>query len=297
MLNIRNLEVKYGGFFAIRSLDLEIKKGERLGILGQSGSGKTTLCKVIAGVEKSYKGDILWDSLNRKIQFIFQDPVSSLNPRMKIFDIVTEPLIISGIKDKEIIKSLFENAMIEVGLSPDIAINYPHQLSGGQRQRVSIARALIIEPDLLLCDEPISSLDISLAAQVLNLIDELQKKHGFALIFVSHDISSVYYLTEKTIILLKGQVVEEGPTEEIIEKPLHPYTQLLISSILSIGKKHNFNISEKAGISDSQCPFSFRCHYACDKCRDYKDLFYNYNDNHKVKCVRFMEIFNEKISC
>lgn len=296
MLEIRNLSVVYKRFFALKDINLRIEKGERIGILGQSGSGKTTLSKVIAGIEKDFRGEIIWDSPKRKIQFVFQDSASSLNPRMRIFDIVTESLMIYGVRDRGVLKELFEKTMVEVGLSPDIAFKYPYQLSGGQRQRVSIARALIVEPDLLLCDEPISSLDISLAGQIINLIDEIQKRHGFALIFVSHDISSIYYLTHRAVVLLKGQVVEEGPTQSIIERPLHPYTSLLLSCVLGIEKRMRFEFSQIWKKIESSCPFAERCMYAGDPCKDYRDEFYSYDDGHRVKCVRFREILDEKIS-
>ena len=297
MLKIKNLTVKYKGLFALRGLDLEVKESERVGVVGESGSGKTTLCRVIGGIEKNFSGSVLWDKPDKKIQFVFQDAISSLNPRMRIFDIVCEPLRIAGITDKVFLKRVFERTMVEVGLDPNIHMKYPHELSGGERQRVSIARALVVEPDLLICDEPISSLDISLAGQVLNLIDDLQRKFGFALIFVSHDISSVYYLTQKAIVLLRGSVVEEGSTERIIETPLHPYTKLLISSVVSLGRRTSLDFVVKSKVYESRCPFSERCRYICQICEKYEDQFYSYECDHKVKCIRFKEILDEEISC
>ncbi|MCX7641668.1 MAG: ATP-binding cassette domain-containing protein [Elusimicrobiales bacterium] len=295
MIEIKNLSVKYKSFFALKNINLKFENGEKVGVVGQSGSGKTTLCRVIAGIEKNFIGEVNWVDSKSRIQFIFQDPSSSLNPRMKVFDIVTEPLFINNIKDKNQAKNMFDGVMKEVGLVPEVGNKYPHELSGGQRQRVSIARAIIIKPDVLICDEPISSLDISLAAQILNLIDNIYKRHKFTLIFVSHDISSVYYLTDRIVVLLNGHIVEEGVTEKIIENPLHPYTKLLISSILYIGKKSTSNLKIDKKILDSACPFASQCFYISDICKDYSDVFFSIDNKQRVKCLRYKELIDEKI--
>lgn len=288
IFEIKNLSVKYRNFYALKDFNLTVKPGEKLGILGQSGSGKTTLCRVIAGIEKKYSGCIVFPSGKKKIQFVFQDPASSLNPRMKIFDIVTEPLVINKTATDDI-KKIFGRVINEVGLSSDVAFKYPHQVSGGQRQRISIARTLTVKPDILICDEPVSSIDISLSAQILNLISDIHKKYEFTLIFVSHDISSLYYLTDRIVVLLNGQKMEEGYSEKIIEKPYHPYTKLLISSILSVGKKQSlsldfFNNNEKI---NSLCPFASRCPYISSECENYFGELFNVGEFHRVSCVRW----------
>lgn len=293
MLKIKNLTVKYKNNYALNSVNLNIEEGESIGIVGESGSGKTTLCRVIAGLNKNFIGEVSWKK-EYKIQFIFQDPYSSINPRMNIFDIVTEPLQVLGYK-KEDCNNLFDSVISEVGLPREIKNKYPHQLSGGQRQRVTIARALISEPDIIICDEPISGLDISLAAQILNLVYDLQKKHNFTLIFVSHDISSVYYLTKRTIVLLNGFIIEEGPTQKLIENPFHPYTKLLISSVLSLDKKDNLFLFEKTSKNYiSNCPFYLRCPNLDSECVEWSDNFFDI-DGHRVRCVKFRLAKNEKI--
>ncbi|MGC8867462.1 MAG: ABC transporter ATP-binding protein [Elusimicrobiales bacterium] len=288
ILELVNVSVKYGDFYALRNVSINIRRGERIGILGQSGSGKTTLCRVIAQIEKN-EGQVLWRSPKRNIQFVFQDPASSLNPRMRVFDIVTEPLVIKGFKKNDL-GDIFERVMMDVGLNPTLGSKYPHQISGGQRQRVSIARALTLQPDLLICDEPVSGLDVSVAGQVLNLLDDLQKKYGFAMIFVSHDISFVYYLTEKTVVFLKGEITEIGPTSSIIEKPAHPYTKLLISSILSIGTKKRGFFDKKSCEIKSPCPFSYRCPYIWRICSYYNGRLFLVQDAHYVSCVRYKDL-------
>ncbi len=288
IVKIRDLSVKYGSLYALKKVSLDIRSGEKLGVLGQSGSGKTTLCKVIAGVEKEYQGEILWMSEKKDIQFIFQDPASSLNPRMRIFDIVVEPLIIRGFKKN--IRDVFERVMFEVGLNPQLGLKYPHQISGGQRQRVAIARALTTKSKLLICDEPVSGVDISLAAQILNLLYDLQKKYAFGMIFVSHDISFVYYLTERSVVLLNGEVVEYGFTSSIIKKPIHPYTRLLISSILCVGEKKKVYSSLKLTNNKSFCPFSLRCPNVSEICNSYDGRLFMVEDEHYVSCVRYKDL-------
>ncbi|MEF3280775.1 MAG: ATP-binding cassette domain-containing protein [Elusimicrobiota bacterium] len=288
ILEIKDLSVKYKNFFALKNISFDIEKGDALGIAGQSGSGKTTLCKAIAQVEKATKGEIKFNTNENSptihIQYIFQDPASSLNPRMKIKDIVLEPLLLQKPKDKKNLDKLFTETILKVGLSYDLAHKYPHQLSGGQKQRVAIARAIITKPDLLICDEPISSLDISISAQILNLLKDLLKEYKFTLIFVSHDISSIYYLTNKVIILYKGEMLEWGDTQAVITKPAHPYTKLLISSILSTDKK-NEKISIVEREVNSACVFSNICIEFSEACLKFDGKVSSAGKNHYYKCI------------
>lgn len=286
IIEIKDLSVKYKNFYALKNINLTIKKSEIIGIAGQSGSGKTTLLKTIAAIVKPYSGTITYhpDKKNLNIQYVFQDPTSSLDPRMNISDIITEPLLIKGIKNKKNIDTLLENAITKTGLNTDILKRYPHQLSGGQRQRVAIARAIISKPDILICDEPISSLDISISAQILNLLKDLSNEFKFTMIFVSHDISSIYYLTQKTVILYCGEILELGDTNNIINSPLHPYTKILISSILST-KKIDKKIDIVKRNTTSKCIFSNICPEYIEKC-DKFDNNITKIDEHYVKCIR-----------
>lgn len=286
IISIKDLSVKYGNFYALKDINLEVEEGEIIGVLGQSGSGKTTLCKIISGIEKPTEGSLTIKKFEKtKLQFVFQDPSSSLNPRMRIRDIIAEPLIISGEKRTEVLEEKTENVVKKVGLPIEIKTKYPHQLSGGQKQRVAIARAVITEPELLICDEPISSLDISVSAQILNLLKDLWEEKKFTMIFVSHDISSIYYLAHKTIILYRGNLMEWGDTDEIIKKPAHPYTKILISSILSTdSEKKNLKIKERE--SYSKCVFSGVCPEYEKLCEDYRNEIVKINENHFFKCGR-----------
>mgnify|MGYP001083729025 CR=1 FL=1 len=284
ILNIKDLSVKYKNFYALRDINLSIKEKEILAICGESGSGKTTLCKVISGIEK-YSGKINFYK-NIKIEFIFQDPSSSLNPRMNIFDIISEPLIVrEKIYDRKIINEKINNCIKEVGLNPDVLSKYPHQISGGQKQRVAIARSIISEPDILICDEITSSLDISISAQILNLIKDIYEKRKITIIFVSHDISAVYYISTDTIILYRGIIIEKGKTKNIIENPKHPYTKLLVSSILSL--KKNEKITTQNNISTlSMCIFSDKCPFYSNECNNYENKLKKISEDHYVRCIK-----------
>lgn len=285
VIKIKNLSVKYKDFYALKNIDLTVEKGQSVGILGQSGSGKTTLCKIISGIEKPSEGEVyIKKTENAKLQFVFQDPSSSLNPRMKIKEIVTEPLQVSGEKNKSVIDNKYEEIIKKVGLLPDIKNKYPHQLSGGQKQRVAIARAIITDPEILICDEPVSSLDISVSAQILNLLKDLHSEKKFTMIFVSHDISSIYYLCNKTIILFQGNMMEWGDTSDIINNPAHPYTSILISSILSIEReKKDLKIKERETVS--KCLFSRFCFKYNSTCDNYDNDIIKLNDRHFYKCT------------
>lgn len=284
-------------FYALKNINIKIKEHDRVGIAGQSGSGKTTLCKIISQTEKPESGQFLFNGeditskrnyLKSKIQFIFQDPNSSLNPRMKIKDTVAEPLLIRKEK-KELIEKRVREVIEEVGLNNDVLEKYPHQLSGGQKQRIAIARAIITKPEILIADEPISSLDISISAQILNLLKDIHRKEKFTLIFVSHDIASIYFLTDSLYILYRGEIMEYGETDKIIKKPHHPYTKLLISSILDVNSTQNrkrIDIKERKE-TNSKCIFSNLCPEYSEKCIKFKDEYTEVNEGHFVKCINY----------
>ncbi|WP_328992619.1 ATP-binding cassette domain-containing protein [Kribbella sp. NBC_01245] len=226
---------------AVRGVSLEIKAGERFGIVGESGCGKSTLLRLLAGLDRPDSGQIVVDGteisrlperrlgfLREDLQMVFQDPMSSLDPRMRVRDIIAEPLVVQGHKASgERVRELLE----AVGLSPDAGGRYPHQFSGGQRQRISIARALAPRPRILVADEPVSALDVSVRAQVLNLITELVDSLDLTLIFVSHDLSVVRHVCDRVAVMHAGEVVETGTTGEVYTAPRHQYTRRLVSAI------------------------------------------------------------------
>lgn len=257
MIEISQLEKVYSTgkdyMIAVKSTNLTIMEGEILGIVGESGSGKSTLGKMIIGLETpsngsiTYKGYPLWNKkkYNRvkagEIQTVFQDPQSSLDPRMSVKDIILEPLLaLPKVERKE--KGNRERLLQlikRVGLKEEHLDRYPHEFSGGQRQRIAIARALITDPSFIVLDEPTSALDVSVQAQVLNLLKELQKERNLTYLFISHNMSVIRYMCQRVAVMLKGELVEVGDTNEIFEHPEHPYTQKLLSSVLTIQNDTN----------------------------------------------------------
>jgi len=250
LLEVRDLrvdfKVKGGTFTAVQDVSFHIDEGETFGLVGESGSGKTTIGRAIVRINEASSGEILYrgeridgritKELDReivqKIQMIFQDPMASLNERAKVDYIVSEGLYntrrFSSPGERE---ALVEKALLEVGLLPEFATRFPHEFSGGQRQRIGIARSLILEPELLICDEPISALDVSIRAQVLNLMSALQKSKGLTYLFIAHDLSVVRFITDRIAVINKGRIVELAATEELFRSPFHPYTKALLSAV------------------------------------------------------------------
>lgn len=249
LLDVRDLHVTFGkgrkAFEAVRGVDFQVYKGETFGIVGESGSGKTTIGRAIMRIHPTSGGDIYYKGqkingkisreLDRKviqeIQMIFQDPMASLNERAKVDYIVSEGLMNLRKLSEEERSERVHQALSDVGLLPEFASRFPHEFSGGQRQRIGIARALIMEPECIIADEPISALDVSIRAQVLNLLAGLQKKKHITYIFIAHDLSVMRYFTDRIAVVHKGQIVELGETEELITHAAHPYTQALLSAI------------------------------------------------------------------
>lgn len=250
ILEVKDLSVDFkvrkGYFRAVDKVNFFIYRGETFGLVGESGSGKTTIGRAIVRINETSEGDILFEGkkingrippeLDRevihKIQMIFQDPMASLNERAKIDYIVSEGLYsIGGFKTEEERNAKVEKALLDVGLLPEFASRFPHEFSGGQRQRIGIARALVMSPELLVADEPISALDVSIRAQVLNLLAQLQETKGLTLMFIAHDLSVVRFITDRIAVIHLGKIVELGKTEEIFSRPLHPYTRALLSAI------------------------------------------------------------------
>ena len=227
---------------AVDDVSLTVARGERIGIVGESGSGKSTLLRLICGLDRPTSGEVYVEGrpvhdqppwrlgwLRSTLQLIFQDPMSSLDPRMRVRDIVAEPLVAQGRRtgNRERVVELLER----VGLSAEAADRYPHQFSGGQRQRISVARALAPDPDILVADEPVSALDVSVRAQVLNLIDEVVEGFDLTLVFVSHDLSVVRHVCDRVAVMRRGQLVEVAPTEQLFAAPEHPYTRSLLAAV------------------------------------------------------------------
>ncbi len=233
---------------AVDRVSFDVERGECFGLVGESGCGKTTLSKIIMHAITPDQGEILYNdgrrSINvralqgddlldfrRRMQFIFQDPYSALNPRMTIFDILREPLIVHRLGDLDYQREMATELMRLVGLDPRFLSRYPHSFSGGQRQRIGIARALALQPDLIICDEPVSALDVSIQAQVLNLLKDLQQELGLTLLFISHNLAVIHYIANRIAVMCRGRVIELAPRDRLFENPLHPYTQALLSAV------------------------------------------------------------------
>jgi oligopeptide transport system ATP-binding protein len=251
VLELRDLGVDFrvkGGktFSAVKGVSFSIYKGETFGLVGESGSGKTTIGRAVVRINEATSGDIFWKGRRingkiskeldlevvRKIQMIFQDPMASLNERAKVDYIVSEGLYNLGLRlSDEERRERVERALLEVGLLPEFASRFPHEFSGGQRQRIGIARSLIMDPELIVADEPISALDVSIRAQVLNLLSDIQKRKGLTYLFIAHDLSVVRFITDRIAVIRSGRIVELAETEELFREPLHPYTKALLSAI------------------------------------------------------------------
>jgi len=270
---------------AVDGVSLTVSAGETLGIVGESGSGKSTLGRMLLGIDPASKGQVLfdgkpmpvlgspaWRSLRAQMQLVFQDPLAALDRRLPIAEQIGEPLVIHGLVTKAEVTERVSELMAAVGLRRDQAGRYPHELSGGQRQRVIIARALATEPRLLVCDEPVSALDVSIQAQVVNLLRDLQEKHGIAMVFISHDLKVVRNIADRVAVMYLGRIVEEASSDEIFAKPLHPYTRALVSSVPVPGRKLESRIilqgePPNPAKRPSGCAFHPRCPMAQISCR------------------------------
>ncbi|TKI62870.1 ATP-binding cassette domain-containing protein [Lysinibacillus mangiferihumi] len=250
LLEVKNLHIVFDKgkhkFVAIDDVSFHIYKGETFGLVGESGSGKTTIGRAIMRINEVTSGQILyrgkningkiskdWDKqITQKIQMIFQDPMASLNERAKVDYIISEGLInTKNFKDEAERQQKVQNALLNVGLLPEFASRFPHEFSGGQRQRIGIARALVMEPEFIIADEPISALDVSIRAQVLNLLSTIQQRNNLTYLFIAHDLSIVRFITDRTAVIYKGKIVELAETEKLFSNPIHPYTRALLSAV------------------------------------------------------------------
>jgi len=243
LVSARNLTKRYGATTVVDDVSLTIARGETLGLVGESGSGKSTVARMLLRLVEPTAGSVAFDgidvlaagkrelrTLRARMQMVFQDPFAALNPRMRIREIVAEPFLIQGGWPREQIRTRVTELLEEVGLGGDVLARYPHEFSGGQRQRINIARALALKPDFLALDEPVSALDVSVGAQVINLLRDLQRTHGLTYLFISHSMPLVRYLCDRVAVMERGRMVETGPVLEVCENPREPYTQRLIAA-------------------------------------------------------------------
>lgn len=291
---------------AVDGIGLTIQKNEIVGLVGESGCGKSTLGRVLAGLHDKTSGDVLFNGeklpqtytpkdfqrMSRKVQMIFQDPYSSLNPRMTVREIVAEGPVLTGLwKSAEVTTKVSEWLHL-VGLHPDQMSRYPHEFSGGQRQRIVIARALAMQPEFVICDEPISALDVSIQAQIVNLLGELKERLGLTLLFIAHDLSMVRFISDRMAVMYLGTIVETGPSDEIFFRSKHPYTQLLVSSNPEPDPELERSKSREALYGEIStpvnpgpgCRFVSRCAKAQDQCRISKPELREVLPGHHVAC-------------
>jgi oligopeptide/dipeptide ABC transporter ATP-binding protein len=319
ILEVRNLVKHFpigGGLFggeaavikAVDGVSFSIRRGETLGLVGESGCGKTTTGRCILQLERPTSGEIIFEGrdlatltggelrkVRRRLQVIFQDPYSSLNPRMTVGQIIAEPLAVHDIvPDRAARAARVRELLGHAGLLPAMAHRYPHELSGGQRQRVGIARALAMEPALIVCDEPVSALDVSIQAQIINLLEELQAEFGLTYLFVAHDLSVVRHISDRVAVMYLGKIAEITDRKTLYESPLHPYTRALLSAVpipdpaVEAGRERIVLGGEVPSPLNppSGCVFHPRCPIAVDDCRRDVPLLREIRADHRVACIR-----------
>ncbi|WP_419025515.1 ABC transporter ATP-binding protein [Emergencia sp.] len=292
-----------GYVHAVDDVSFSVDQGETFGLVGESGCGKSTLMQTIMRLTPATSGSVTFDgkelftlkkrelrNSRKEFQIIYQDPFSSLNPRMTIGEMISEPLLVHGVKDAEERKRRTLETMANVGLQESFYDRYPHEFSGGQRQRVSIARSLILKPKLILCDEPVSALDVSIQSQILNLLKALREKYGLTYIFVSHALNVVRHLSNRICVMYLGKIVEIGKTEDIFNHSLHPYTKALVSAIPVPDPSFQRNrILLKGDVASPKnppkgCRFHTRCPFASQRCMEEEPALTDYGSGHQCAC-------------
>ena len=315
MLEVKNLKKYFknpaGMLHAVDDISFSLDEGKTLGVVGESGCGKTTLGRTVIHLDELTEGKITFEGkdisnptrselsqIRKNMQIIFQDPFSSLNPRMSVSDTIKEPLVIHGKMSRDEIRAETRNLMDTVGIASRFENAYPHELDGGRRQRIGIARALAVKPKLIVCDEPVSALDVSIQAQVLNLLLKLQEERGLTYIFVTHDLSVVKHVSDDIMVMYLGQMVEKAPSFDLFENQLHPYTKALLSAIpvpsIHDRKKRIIMQGELTSPINPKpgCRFMARCRYAEDECTE-PQVLEEYTANHFVACCRYKAIMQE----
>ena len=299
-----------GSLLAVDDVSFSIERGKTLGLVGESGCGKSTTGRSILRLIEPTAGEVYFEGkditklnkgemrkLRRDMQLIFQDPFSSLDPRKNIGQIISEPIKINKLcSSKQETLCRVAELMDIVGLSHRLINSYPHELDGGRRQRIGIARALALNPKFIVCDEPVSALDVSIQAQILNLLKTLQKDMGLTYIFITHNLSVVNHFSDEIAVMYLGKVVEKAPAVELFEKPLHPYTRALLSAIPAPDIHHKREriliegeISSPINLPD-ECRFAPRCRFACEKCRNGNPPLEEVSPGHFVACCRWQEL-------
>lgn len=305
------IQKQVGVVHAVDDISFEVKQGETLGLVGESGCGKSTTGRTVLQLYRPTSGSVIFDGVDlvkakgeelrhmrRKMQMIFQDPYASLNPRMTVGEIIGEPLVIHKIVTQKEIEERAANLLELVGLNPAFSTRYPHEFSGGQRQRIGVARALALQPSFIVCDEPISALDVSIQAQVVNLLEDLQKQFNLTYLFIAHDLSMVRHISNRIAVMYLGIIVELADGEELYLKPLHPYTQALLSAVPipdPITDARRERIILKGDVPSpvnppSGCRFRTRCQIAESICAEVQPDFREAKPGHFVAC-HFAERF------
>jgi oligopeptide transport system ATP-binding protein len=305
------LKQQTGTVKAVDGVTLSVQRGEVLGLVGESGCGKSTLARTILQLVPTTGGSVILEGKNltaasasellaarRDLQMVFQDPFASLNPRMTVFATLAEPLIVHGTVPADQVKARVAQLMEKVGLSPRFLQKYPHEFSGGQRQRIAIARALALEPKVIIADEPVSALDVSIQAQILNLLSALCREMNLALIFIAHDLSVVKHISDRIAVMYLGKIVELGPAADVIERPRHPYTRALVSAIptpdpdIERTKKRLVLAGDPPSPLNPPpgCAFHPRCPYVQEKCKAAVPALVTAGPNREAACVRLGEI-------
>ena len=301
------IQKKIADIKAVDDVSFQVHRGETLGLVGESGCGKTTTGRSILQLNDITSGEVLYEGVDltklkpsqmrpirRKMQLIFQDPYASLNPRMSVGEIIGEPLVVHNLSRGRELRERVEEIMRIVGLNPYFASRYPHEFSGGQRQRIGIARALAVEPDFIVCDEPISALDVSIQAQIINLLEELQEEFDLTYLFIAHDLSVVRHISDRVAVMYLGKLVEVASRAEIYENPLHPYTKALLSAVpipdpAVEARRERILLTgdvPSAMRPPPGCNFHTRCPIAIDYCKQALPELREVGGNHLVACHR-----------